>query len=302
MNQEVNVDLLCIGSGPAGLAAAIAAADRGMTAWIADTDGAPLPGRQNAGDTWVDVLQHRWGTEAFSEFTAWYLHILTKELPSPRSASATLYQPNRVTPVVTPRCREDGTVEPFIGAELTGWAFDCLHSRYGFICSRIDRDAATELRLDGRPIDVVAAASLPARQLSESHLEQWLLGQARKRGVTIGQAAPVRQLLFSGGQIVGARIHTLDGGSLEVRARREVLISTAGRQPDIPLPRYPVSADTRVDVSLVSRSASRFGRIEFLTGAEDTVMATTAAMRPRSERVGNGRPHGSLRTRASLNH
>lgn len=301
MNQEVSVDLLCIGSGPAGLAAAIAAADRGMTAWIADTDGAPAPGRPTPGDTWVDVLQHRWGTEAFSEFTAWYLHILTKDLPPPRNASAPS-EPSRITPVVTPQCREDGTVEPFIGAELTGWAYDCLRSPYGFICSRIDRDAATELRLDGRPIDVVAAASLPARQLSGSHLGQWLVDEARKRGVAVCRAAPLRRLLFSGGQIVGARIQTPDGDSLEVRARREVLISTAGRQPDTALPRYPVAADTRVDVSLVSRSASRFGRIEFLTTDKDAVMATTAAMRPRSERVGSGRPHGSVRTRASLNY
>jgi hypothetical protein len=305
MYQEIEVDLLCIGSGPAALTAAIASACVGLKAWVADTDSTTDgSGPAAVGGTWVEALRCRLGSEALSSYTRWYLHVLTRDLAPPVELPAQSCHSPRMGCAPSRRRNDDGTVEPFFGAELKQWARECLLSPYGFILSPVHRQSATQVLLDGMPIEAVAGPALTAGQLSGLRFRDWLLGQVRSRSIPVCAASPLRQLLFSGGQVVGARIEALDGRLLEIRAARGVLLSTAGPQTDVALPPYPLSPDTPVAVSLITRTASRFGRLELLTdgGAiRDIDRTATTGVRLPSDGHNKSRPHGQLRTRAKSN-
>ena len=96
-------------------------------------------------------------------------------------------------------------------------------------------------------------------------MRQWVRDLALERGVTI-QGSAVQRLLFSDGHPVGAVLETADG-IREVRASSGVLMGTGNTTTDDVLARYPASVLREGMLSLVSRSASRFARLELLTTA-----------------------------------
>ena len=108
-------------------------------------------------------------------------------------------------------------------------------------------------------------------------LRQWLRDMAKERGVKIHGSSTIQRLLFNDGQPVGAMVDTPDG-IRHVRARRGVLLGTSTSSADDLLAMHPASVLRDGRLSLVSRNASRFARLELLTSA-----ASMTACAPQSQ-------------------
>jgi choline dehydrogenase-like flavoprotein len=280
-NSEL-VDIVCIGSGSAGLAAAIAAADAGLSVFVAEprrrtsqtgTAGDPV-------ESWPALLQRHWGAEEFDEPTAAYLHQLTCDLGPPRRSPA-----HGQLPVGCVESFEEetganprATVPPFYGNELATWARECLTSPYGLMFSRVSPLTMSPMRLeDGTAIRAGVVAEIPSDRRSGMTLRQWLRDMAKERGVKIHGSSTIQRLLFNDGQPVGAMVDTPDG-IRHVRARRGVLLGTSTSSADDLLAMHPASVLRDGRLSLVSRNASRFARLELLTSA-----ASMTACAPQSQ-------------------
>ncbi|MGZ8815056.1 MAG: FAD-dependent oxidoreductase [Mycobacterium sp.] len=268
-NSEL-VDIVCIGSGSAGLAAAIAAADAGLSVFVAE----PRRRTSQTGsatdpiESWPALLQRHWGADEFDEPTAAYLRQLTCDLGSPRRSPA----PGQL-PIGSVGSFDDagvdprGTVPPFYGNELAHWARECLTSPYGLVFSRVSPLTMSPMRLeDGTMIRAGLVAEVPSARRSGMTLRQWLRDMAKERGVKIHGSSTIQRLLFNDGQPVGAMVDTPDG-IRHVRARRGVLLGTSNSNADDLLAMHPALSCADGRLSLVSRNASRFARMELLTGA-----------------------------------
>jgi glycine/D-amino acid oxidase-like deaminating enzyme len=270
-NSEL-VDIVCIGSGSAGLAAAIAAADAGLSVFVAEPrrrTSQTGPAATEPVESWPALLQRHWGADEFDEPTTAYLHQLTCDLGPPRRSPAYGQLPIgsvesfEEDAVVNPRA----TVPPFYGNELARWARECLTSPYGLVFSRVSPLTMSEMRLDdGTTIRASAVAEIPSARRSGMTLRQWLRDMAKERGVKIHGSSTIQRLLFNDGQPVGAIVDTPDG-IRHVRARRGVLLGTSNSNADDLLAMHPASVLRDGRLSLVSRKASRFARMELLTSA-----------------------------------
>jgi hypothetical protein len=120
--------------------------------------------------------------------------------------------------------------------------------------------------MDGTSIRAGVVADIPSARRSGLTLRQWLRDMARERGVKIHGSRSIQRLIFNDGQPVGAVIDTSDGVR-HVRARHAVLLATGNSVADDLLAMHPASVLRDGTVSLVSRSASRFARLELLTTA-----------------------------------
>jgi hypothetical protein len=92
---------------------------------------------------------------------------------------------------------------------------------------------------------------------------EWLDAEARLRGVDFEPVTRFERLVFEEGQVIGAVFATSDG-PFAVRARHGVLVCRAG-SPDRRVSLSPAAAGCVFRVALVSKAASRFGRVELLT-------------------------------------
>jgi hypothetical protein len=267
-NSEL-VDIVCIGSGGAVLAAAIAAADAGLSVFVTEprrrTPNGLVP---DPVESWPTLLQRYWGVDEFDEPTADYLHQLTCDLGPPRRSQA------GQLPIGSVECFGDGasvdrrgTVPPFYGNELAHWARECLASPHGMAFSRVSPLTMSPMRLeDGSIIRAGVVGEIPSARRSGMTLRQWLRDMADERGVRIHGSSAVQRLLFEDGQPVGAIVDTPDG-IRHVRARRGVLLGTGNSIADDLLAMHPASVLRDGRLSLVSRNASRFARLELLTDA-----------------------------------
>ncbi len=272
-NSEL-VDIVCIGSGSAGLAAAIAAADAGLSVFVAEPRRRGSQTGSAATDpveSWPALLQKHWGADEFDESTAAYLDQLTCDLGPPRRSPA-----HGQLPVGSVESfAEDGAVNPraavppFYGNELAHWARECLTSPYGLMFSRVSPLAMSEMRLEnGTTIRASVVAEIPSARRSGMTLRQWLRDMAKERGVKIHGSSTIQRLLFHDGQPVGVMVDTPDG-IRHVRACRGVLLGTSNSNVDDLLATHPESVLRGGRLSLVSRNASRFARMELLTSAAD---------------------------------
>jgi hypothetical protein len=278
MSNSELVDIVCIGSGSAGLAAAITAADAGMSVFVAE------PRRrtsQTAASTdpveaWPDLLQRHWGADESDEPTAAYLHQLTCDLGPPRRSPTHGQLPiGSVESFGDDPCDDRrGTVPPFYGNELAHWARECLTSPYGLVFSRVSPLTMSSMRLeDGTTIRAGVVAEIPFARRSGTTLRQWLRDMAKERGVKIHGSSTIQRLLFNDGQPVGALVHTPDG-IRHVRARHGVLLGTGNSNADDLLAMHPAPVLRDGRLSLVSRKASRFARLELLTSAASMNVCT----------------------------
>ncbi|WP_234809613.1 FAD-binding protein [Mycolicibacterium tusciae] len=267
-NSEL-VDIVCIGSGSAGLAAAIAAADEGLSVFVAEPRRRLSQAVDADAESWVTVIQRHWGVEEFDGPTAGYLHELTHDLGSPRRSHAQGHLPiGSVESFEDASIDRYGAVPPFRGSEMGLWARDCLTSPYGLIFSRLSPLSMSEVRMqDGTMIRARAIAEIPPSRRSGMTLRHWLRDMAKERGVRIHGSSAIQRLLFSEGQPVGAVLETPDG-IRHVRASSGVLLGTSNSMADDLLVRHPESVLRDGRLSLVSRNASRFARLELLTTAE----------------------------------
>ncbi len=264
MNWDEVVDVVCIEAGPSGLASAIATVDGGADVFVASStrvDGAPL----------VKVgprskrLPHWLGMEVSDLETLEYFAALSAGLALDRWAGDVDVPVSVVAdPSPEPISR---AVEPFIGARLTDWAARCLTSPYGWLYTRVTGPHTTTMRTrDGDTIEVVEVSTFEpgALEFNGSALADWLTTQARERGIEVHTASPLQRIVFEDGQVVGAVVSTPDG-PYAVRARHGVSVAPSGPQVDIATRHELLGSDATARLCLVSRKASRFGRLELLT-------------------------------------
>lgn len=269
-NSEL-VDIVCIGSGSACLAAGIAAADAGQSVIVTEPRRrTPQIGSlAEADESWAAQLQKYWGANEFDGPTTAYLRELTDELGPARRTHATGQLPTAVVRSFGEAATDRrAPVPPFYGHALADWARDCLNSPFGLVFSRLSALSMSEMRLqDGTSILASVVADIPSARRSGLTLRHWLRDVAKERGVKIHGSSAIQQLIFNDGQPVGAMVDTPDGVR-HVRARHGVLLGTGNSVSDDLLAMHPASVLREGRLSLVSRSASRFARLELLTTAE----------------------------------
>ena len=183
-------DVVCTGSGPGGLAAAIAAADAGLTVFVADSGGGDgMSGMPISG---TESLPRRLGTDVLDTKTIEYLDALTRDL-GPLSRFAPDFRvPVRVLDEPPPVELGRGPVETFVGARLRDWAAQCLASPYGVIYSHVSNRNMTTMRSRvGGAIEAAIIGSIePDPERPGLALADWLLTQACNRGIEVHAASP----------------------------------------------------------------------------------------------------------------
>lgn len=267
MEWDHEVDVVCTDAGVAGLAAAISAVDEGAEVYIAS---APTPAHEG----WFP-------TDSHDPETAGYLAELTGDL-----TVAVLPRTDETLPiglVVEPAVSPGRMIAPFVGSQLRDWAARCIPAPSGYLYTRVTDWTSASLQAgDGEAIEVTEIGSMTVGpgDVAGSVLA-WLETEAATRGVHGDPVAGVERLVFDEGQVIGAVFATADG-PFAVRARHGVLVSRdafpAGRVTRLPA----ALTDAVMRVALVSKAASRFGRVELLTSDPDVVRASAATSGPPS--------------------
>jgi FAD binding domain len=260
MEWDDRVDILCTGSGVAGLATAIAAVDAGADVFVADSVG-------------IDV-----GDDATNR----YFGELSRDLRAPVRPAATVDTPMRVVDDLAPATPTSRRVEPFVGSRLRDWAAGCLASPFGFVYSRVSERRAVTMRSSrGESFEVAAIGLIDVGpDLPKVILSDWLSDQARDRGIDVWKDSPLQRIVFCDGRVLGAVLDT-PSGPRAVRARHGVLVSIGG--PD-PCTACDVGETSTLQVSLVRQAPSRFGRVELLT-TEPLLGTPSETCRPMSRRL-----------------
>jgi hypothetical protein len=276
---DEEVDVVCIGSGIAGLAHAVAIVDKGGEVFVTDShDEAELRGTSVAIRSRVDRLQ--WlEVDVRDPETNEYFAALSSDLgPLTRSAldvDVPIRAVDHAEPV-DPR----GAVAPFVGARLREWAARCLVSPSGYLYTSVSDFQSTPLRtVDGDSLQVAEIGSItPDPANIDGSVLDWLTAQARDQRVEVHQATSLQRLVFEEGDVVGAEFATPDG-VLAVRARHGVTVGSGGPQVTMADGRSLPTDDTTLRVCLVGQTASRFGRVELLT-SEPLAMRAASTCRP----------------------
>ena len=95
-------------------------------------------------------------------------------------------------------------------------------------------------------------------------LADWLLAQVGERGIEVHAASPLQRIVFEDGRVVGA-VFATPAGTFAVRARHGVSVAPGGPHVTTAIPAALLGGDATARLCLVSRAASRFGRLELLT-------------------------------------
>ena len=261
------VDILCIGSGSAGVAAGIAEAAKGLKVFVAEpneTVTAPRRPVAPSVESWATLLQRRWGAEEVNSATADYLEEMTNSLGPPTPVKVRDQLPfDTVETFSEVKVDRGEEAPPFFGAELATWARDCLTSPSGMIFSQIRQPTLAEVRkVDGTTIRAGVVARVPTNRRREMTVRQWLSELALDNGLTVSKSCSVQRLLFREGQLTGAVLDTPDGARA-IRARLGVVLGTNCSAEDEALAMMPM-AERGTALCIVGRSASRFARLEFL--------------------------------------
>jgi hypothetical protein len=276
---DEEVDVVCIGSGIAGLAHAVAIVDKGGEVFVADSHdeaesrGTSVAVRSRVGRlNWLEVDVRDPETNQYFAALSSDLGPLTR---SARDVDVPIRAVDHAEPV-DPR----GVVAPFVGARLREWAARCLVSPSGYLYTSVSDFRSTPLRtVDGDSLQVVEVGSItpdPAN-IGGSVLD-WLTAQARDRRIEVHQATSLQRIVFEDGDVVGAEFVTPDG-PLAVRARHGVTVASGGPQVTMAAGRALPTDDTTLRVCLVGQTASRFGRVELLT-SEPLAMRAASTCRP----------------------
>ena len=237
------VDVVCAGTGPGALAQAILCTDLGLSVELAETV-APL------GLSDPDTVA--------------YLAAMTEDVGT---SSAGLELPVVRAAPVAPRTDRRARIEPFIGSRLRDWSAGCMASPFGVVYSGIPEAGVTAMRSDsGEAIRVAVLGTYrPDADRPGAALADWLAEQAWERNVA-GHRLGLQRLIFEWGRVAGAAIDTGSGTRL-VRATAGVALSTGAVPAGATWPVQPELRDVVAQVAIVSRTGSRFGRVELLFAA-----------------------------------
>jgi hypothetical protein len=279
VNWDEEVDVVCTGSGIAGLGHAVAVLDMGGEVFVAGSRGDIEPGGTSvAVRSRVDRL-HWLEVDVPDPETNEYFAALSADLgPLTRSAGdvdVPIRAVDHAKPV-DPR----GAVGSFVGARLRDWAARCLVSPYGYLYTRMSDWQATTLRtVDGESLEVAEIGSItPDPANVGGSVLDWLTAQVRDRRIEVHQATSLQRIVFEDGDVVGAVFATPDG-PLAVRARHGVTVGSGGPQVTMAAGQPLPADDATLRVCLVGRAASRFGRVELLT-SEPLAMRAASTCRP----------------------
>jgi hypothetical protein len=283
MNWEKEVDVVSAGSGVAGLAIAISAADSGGDVLVVDSFGGPASTAPAVAVRALDGL-HPWlGVDVDDSETNEYFAALSCDLGPLTRSTWDLDVPIRVVhqPVSVGSSR---TVAPFVGARLRDWAARCLASPYGYLYTRVcDWQSRSLHTADGEAIEVAEIGSMtPDPGNVGGSVSDWLTAQARDRRIEV-YPGTLQRIVFDEGVVVGA-VFTTPDGPLAIRARHGVTVANSGPQINSGASRRLPVGDTALRVCLVGHTASRFGRVELLT-PEPLSQHATSTCRPVSRQL-----------------
>ena len=276
---DEEVDVVCTGSGMAGLAHAVTASAMGGEVFVAGGRGGAESGRSGV------AVRSRVGRLHWLEMdvpdpeTNQYVAALSSDLGPLTRSVGDVDVPIRVVDhaeLIDPR----GAVAPFVGARLRDWAARCLVSPYGYLYTRVSDWQSTKLRtVEGDSLEVAEIGSItPDPGNIGGSVLDWLTAQARDRDIEVNHAASLQRILFEEGVVVGAEFATPDG-PLSVRARHGVAIAGGGPQVVMGAGQTLPAEDPTLRVCLVAQTASRFGRVELFT-SEPIVARTASTCRP----------------------
>ena len=277
MIWDEEVDVVCTGSGVAGLASAISTVDVGGDVFVADSSGDRAD--QTSVRARVDRL-HPWlGVDVGDSETNDYFAALSSDLGPLRRSTWDVDVPIRV--VREPAPVDSGvSIAPFVGARLREWAARCLASPYGYVYTRLRDWPATAVHsADGEVIEVAEIGTMsPEPGNVSGSVYEWLTAQAHDRGIGVHPGSSLRRIVFEGGAVLGVVFNTPDG-PLAIRARHGVTVSTGGPQISAAAQYQLPAGDTALRLCLVGQTASRFGRVELLT-SEPFRQSGTSTCRP----------------------
>ena len=254
MEWDDVVDVVCVGSGAGGLAAAIVAVDAGQTVFVTES---PIAVGVNSS----------YGTAVADRATNEYFDAITENLSPPTSMEFDSALPIRVADDATAvaSCRRGRTaVEPFVGARLRDWDSACLGAPSGVVYSHVtDRNMTSMRSADGEQFEVAVVGRLgPGIECGASAVTDWLIGQALARDIDVHSGSPVERLVFGDGRVLGAVIAT-PAGARAVRGQLGVITSIGPGEVGAAA-RLNAVGHGAARVGIVSKTASRFGRVALL--------------------------------------
>lgn len=256
MSFEREVDVLCVGSGPGGMSAAITAAEAGLRAVVVEKDD-KAGGVQaySSGQIWLGAthLQSRLGIAETRDEFARYLDHLSQGLALPAMRDMFIDRGNEALRFLNERIgipfmivrglpdyfypriagsRAEGRyieVEPFPARMLGEWAPRCACSPYGAGYSYTTSSEWVAMQVsNGRFIGDCLRDHLAAdERCAGAGLAAWLLKAAIDRGVEVLLESPATQLTQHAGRVTGAVLATSQG-EVRMRARHGVVLATSG--------------------------------------------------------------------------
>ncbi|HKP42058.1 hypothetical protein [Mycobacterium sp.] len=297
MDWDDEVDVVCSGSGVAGLARAISAVDMGGEVFVASPHGAARPGPSPlATRSRVDSLIPWLDVEVWDAETNEYFAALSADVGPLRRSTSDVDVPIRSAHQLEP-VDPRGTVPPFVGARLRDWTARCLASPSGYLYTRVsDWPSETFRAPDGDTIEVVEIGSMtPDPDDVGGSVVDWLTAQARDRQIEAQPNCELQRILFEEGEVVGAVFSTPDG-PLAIRAWHGVHIAADSLQKDVSARQEFAVGTVPLRICLVGRTGSRFGRVELLTSEPLAHGAPTCRPNNRALQAGLGETHTYLQT------
>jgi hypothetical protein len=267
---DEEVDVICTGSGIAGLAHSVAVVDMGGDVFVASSgDETGAGGAAVAVRSRVDRL-HWLDIDTSDPATNEYFAALSSDLGPLTRSARDADVPIRVVDHAEP-VDARGVVMPFVGARLRDWAARCLVSPCGYLYTRVADWQSTTLRtVDGDSIEVAEIGSItPDPANVGGSVLDWLNAQALDRGIDIHHATSLDRIVFEEGAVVGAEFTTPDG-TVAIRARHGVTVAGGGPSAALATDQALPTDDAPLRLCLVGQTASRFGRVELLTSAPFT--------------------------------
>jgi hypothetical protein len=253
------VDVVCIGAEGGVLAAGLVATNADLDVYLGITESA-------GGGDLAASSSYRGGDGQTTK------HLAGFDYAFGGVGRAQSFWPVRaVDGAVPPRPNRRAAVEPFFGAVLEQWAHRCAAAPNGLVYNRVTKRQMTEMRSStrGEKVEVAVVGSVDlSPNMPALSMREWLRSETRACGLRPEADVRLVKLVFEDDGVAGAVIETPDG-VVAVRARENLVIGTRDFPAERTHPLVSATAPVSANVCLVSKAASRFGELEFVTAPGD---------------------------------